>query len=260
MAIRLSIGRTELELERTNDDTRHARVTALKDVAAILDVFQAHGHHQVDTARVYARGVPGQARRGLAVDTKLDPTVVRAPRFAACPQVGLLVVWLYFLTRNTVSPPGIPAISHSPEDLRKHLQDSLMALKTNKINLFYLHGPDRRTPYEVTLKAVDELYKEGLFAQFGISNYMSHTATGYWNDATFDALESGEAVGDKHGLTLAEIALRWVSHPQAHEARAWGLGVDRGVEPEAYRAAEDVVKALDKAWACLKGKATPYFH
>ena len=39
--------------------------------------------------------------------------------------------------------------------------------------MWYLHGPDRTTPYEVTLKAVDELYREGKFKRFGISNYMS---------------------------------------------------------------------------------------
>ena len=27
--------------------------------------------------------------------------------------------------------------------------------------MWYLHGPDRTTPYEVTLKAVNDLYKEG---------------------------------------------------------------------------------------------------
>ena len=40
--------------------------------------------------------------------------------------------------------------------------------------MWYLHGPDRTTPYEVTLKAVNDLYKEGKFKRFGISNYMSY--------------------------------------------------------------------------------------
>ena len=31
----------------------------------------------------------------------------------------------------------------------------------SKIEMWYLHGPDRTTPYEVTLKAVNDLYKEG---------------------------------------------------------------------------------------------------
>jgi aflatoxin B1 aldehyde reductase len=39
--------------------------------------------------------------------------------------------------------------------------------------MWYLHGPDRTIPYEVTLKAVNDLYKEGYFKALGISNYMS---------------------------------------------------------------------------------------
>ena len=34
----------------------------------------------------------------------------------------------------------------------------------------------------------------------------------YWNETHFRALDKSEAVAAKHGLTLAEIALRWVSH------------------------------------------------
>ncbi|CCA69499.1 related to potassium channel beta subunit protein [Serendipita indica DSM 11827] len=59
----------------------------------------------------------------------------------------------------------IPSMNmrHTPEDLRKTLQASLNALRTDKIELFYLHAPDRSVPWEVTFKAVDDLYKEGKF-------------------------------------------------------------------------------------------------
>lgn len=43
----------------------------------------------------------------------------------------------------------------------------------SKVDMWYLHGPDRTIPYEITLKAVNELYNEGYFKAFGISNYMS---------------------------------------------------------------------------------------
>ena len=43
--------------------------------------------------------------------------------------------------------------------------------------MWYLHAPDRTVPYEVTLKAVNELYKEGKFKRFGISNYMSYVSS-----------------------------------------------------------------------------------
>ena len=40
--------------------------------------------------------------------------------------------------------------------------------------MWYLHGPDRSVPYEETLKTVNELYKEGYFKRFGISNYAAY--------------------------------------------------------------------------------------
>ena len=50
---------------------------------------------------------------------------------------------------------------------------SMKSLKTDKVDLWYLHAPDRSVPYEVTLKAVNDLYQEGYFKRFGLSNYMA---------------------------------------------------------------------------------------
>lgn len=40
-----------------------------------------------------------------------------------------------------------------------------------QIDMWYLHAPDRNTPYEETLREVNNLYNEGYFRRFGISNY-----------------------------------------------------------------------------------------
>ncbi|KAJ7499457.1 Aldo/keto reductase [Mycena latifolia] len=126
-----------------------ARVTELKDVEAILDVFLKHGHREIDTARVYCGGTSEEylgkinwQEKGILMETKLYPSAAAAR-------------------------------THSPEDLRKFLMISLKALNTDTLEMWYLHGPDRSVPYEVTLKAVDDLYKEGYFKRFGISNYMA---------------------------------------------------------------------------------------
>ena len=37
----------------------------------------------------------------------------------------------------------------------------------SKIEMWYLHGPDRTTPYEATLKAVNDLHKEGYVNRSG---------------------------------------------------------------------------------------------
>ncbi|KAK9329044.1 NADP-dependent oxidoreductase domain-containing protein [Lipomyces starkeyi] len=133
------------------------RVTTLEGTAAILDVFQQHGHSEIDTARIYGQGSSEEylgnvewQRRDLRMDTKLYPTDGR--------NMGYLTPDIY---------------THKPEDLRDGLKRSLEALKTNKVDMWYLHGPDRSISFEVTLCEVDKLHKEGLFDRFGISNYMS---------------------------------------------------------------------------------------
>jgi aflatoxin B1 aldehyde reductase len=138
------------------------RVHNLKNAGTMLDVFQKYGHNRVDTARVYGNGSSEEhlgsldwQDRGIVLDTKLYPNVGRSR--------------------------AEPQISHSPADLRKFLLESLQALKTKKIEMWYLHAPDRTTPFEDTLREVNELHKEGLFNRFGISNFMSWEVA-YIND------------------------------------------------------------------------------
>ena len=62
---------------------------------------------------------------------------------------------------------------HFPEINDKSLTEVVIITECSQLEMWYLHGPDRKTPYEVTLKTVNDLYKEGKFKRFGISNYMS---------------------------------------------------------------------------------------
>jgi len=59
------------------------------------------------------------------------------------------------------------------EKVKEMLAASIQALGSVKIQTFYLHRPDRGTPIEETLRAVNDLYKEGLFEEFGLSNFAS---------------------------------------------------------------------------------------
>ncbi|RPD53616.1 Aldo/keto reductase [Lentinus tigrinus ALCF2SS1-6] len=282
---------------------------------------------EVDTARTYTGGTSEEylgkinwKKRGLVMDTKLYPNVAHV-RFQST---------------------GSARISHSPEDLRKYLDISLKALQTDSIDMWYLHGPDRSTPYEVTMKAVNELYKEGnhgmytivgicrangyiqptayqgiynaihrkvepeLFPclrKFGIAFYEFNPLGGgfftgryrslqdevepgsrfdpnkgqgrnyrarYWNEPYFRALSAMEAVAEKHNLTMAEIALRWISHHSLMK-REYGDAVLIGasstkhieqnlIDLEKGPLPEEVLKVLDEAWLSVSPYATPYFH
>ncbi|KAF2720178.1 Aldo/keto reductase [Polychaeton citri CBS 116435] len=134
------------------------RVSSLETASSILDAFQKHGHSEVDTARVYGQGSSETMlaeldwkSRGIVMDTKFYPTGAAA-----------------------TAPAGWDmSAKHTPEGLRHNLDKSLKALGTDSIDLWYLHSPDRTTPYDVTMKAVDQLYREGKFKRFGISNFQS---------------------------------------------------------------------------------------
>lgn len=127
------------------------RVHTLEDTSAIIDGFQKHGHDEIDTARVYGEGSSEEylgeldyEKRGIKMDTKLYPTKGKFPGGQ------------YTL---------------APRDVRQGLLDSLKALKAKKLEMFYLHGPDRDVPLEDTLREVNKLHQEGYFDRFGISNY-----------------------------------------------------------------------------------------
>ena len=54
------------------------------------------------------------------------------------------------------------------------------------VDIMYLHAPDHKTPLTETLAAMDELHKEGKFAQLGLSNYSAWLVN---EVAAFDAFD-----------------------------------------------------------------------
>lgn len=72
---------------------------------------------------------------------------------------------------------GIPhpdQAGHAPlsaPGLRAALEGSLKRLGTDRVDLFYLHQPDRATPLAETLSTVAEFVAEGKVLALGVSNY-----------------------------------------------------------------------------------------
>jgi len=127
------------------EGTGGARIHDISAVGDVLDLFKKYSYDELDTARVYCDGKEegfitkvGWKERGFKIASKCYP----------------------------VKPGG-----HSAPELRATLEKSLSELKTDKIDLYYLHAPDWATPLEETVKAMDELYKEGKVAVWGISNF-----------------------------------------------------------------------------------------
>ncbi|XP_070815260.1 aflatoxin B1 aldehyde reductase member 3 [Chaetodon trifascialis] len=119
------------------------------DAKQSLDMVKAfldRGHNQLDTAFMYADGKAETVVGGM----NLPKTVSIATK--ANPWEGKTL---------------------KPESVRSQLETSLQRLQTDCVDLFYLHAPDHQNPIQDTLRACNELHKEGKFKEFGLSNYAS---------------------------------------------------------------------------------------
>ncbi|KAI1319641.1 aldo/keto reductase [Xylariaceae sp. FL0255] len=297
-------------------------INTVEDAGKVLDVFRRHGYTELDSARAYGSGTTekllGETKwqdRGLTVGTKLYPSAGHPRERGA-------------------------GYTHKPEDIRRGCLDSLKALGAEKMDIFYLHGPDRKNPYEDTLRAVNELHQEGRFNRFGVSNYMawevaqmceisrkhgwiqptvyeghyhalqrrvedelfsclryygisfyaySPLASGFltgryergqeitnfhlkhlWNASYYDALDIIKPAAQKHGFTVSEVALRWLSHhsmlkSEHGDAVILGAGSVKNFESnladlEKGSLPDDIVEALNAAWLACKGTAGKYHY
>ena len=124
------------------------------EVDAIVGRALAAGVNFFDTADVYSFGASerllGQAFRNLGVARK--DVVVATKVFG---EMG----------------PGPNDRSASRGHIMDSVQASLERLQTDHIDLYQIHGTDSVTPIDETLRALDDLQRQGLVRYFGVSNW-----------------------------------------------------------------------------------------
>jgi len=116
---------------------------------SMLDLFAASGNFELDTAYDYCEGgtekllgalLPADKRNKFYIASKVNP-------------------W---------NEQGL-----QPAQVKKQMKEILQRLGSDHIDLLYLHSPDLDTPIEQTLAACFEMYQQGKFKDFGLSNYSS---------------------------------------------------------------------------------------
>jgi aflatoxin B1 aldehyde reductase len=75
------------------------------------------------------------------------------------------------------SYPSSPGM-HKTEAIKGALTESLKQLESEYTDIYYLHAPDRSVPFQETLKAINEMYKEGKFKTFALSNFTAAEVSG----------------------------------------------------------------------------------
>lgn len=131
-----------------------------------LKLFKAAGHVEVDTAIMYDGGETERALGvvGLCKDDSFEVATKANPWF-----------------KDGRTHGNEPVAGLQGARVKEQLRLSLASLRTDTVHLFYLHAPDYDTPLEETLLAVHELREEGLFVEWGLSNYTAWEVAHIWN-------------------------------------------------------------------------------
>jgi len=78
---------------------------------------------------------------------------------------------LVIATKAAQDPDNDLKNNNSPEFLKKAVDDALKRLKTDYIDIFYIHFPDETTPKNEAVAALNELKKAGKIRSIGVSNF-----------------------------------------------------------------------------------------
>ena len=151
----------------------------LETVESLVSTALAAGVNFIDTADVYSEGMSeillGKALKSL--DMKRSDIVIASKVFGA---MG----------------PGPNDIGASRVHILDGVQRSLERLQLDYIDLYQIHANDPVTPVEETVRALDDLVRQGLVRHVGVSNWQAWKimkAVGYAdhnNFARFDSLQA----------------------------------------------------------------------
>jgi aryl-alcohol dehydrogenase-like predicted oxidoreductase len=123
---------------------------------AVLDAYAAAGGNFIDTADVYSAWAPGNC--GGESETIIGRWLSarsNRERMIVATKVGM--------------HPKLSGLS--PATIRTAAEESLRRLQSDYIDLYYAHQDDENTPLEETLRAFDQLVREGKVRYIAGSNY-----------------------------------------------------------------------------------------
>jgi len=140
--------------------------TDQKASEAVLDAYVEAGGNFIDTADVYSRWAAGNA--GGESETVLGQWMT-ARRNRPAVVIATKVMG--------AMGPGPNDTGLSRQHIVQGVEASLTRLQTDYIDLYQAHWDDRETPLDETLRAFDDLVRQGKVRYIGASNYVAWRLT-----------------------------------------------------------------------------------
>lgn len=129
--------------------TFYERGAGLTEYGAMLDAYADAGGNVIDTASAYGES---EAILGELLPDRRDRFVVATK---------------YSISRDRTDPN---AAGNHRKNLTLSLESSLRRLRTDYIDLYWVHLWDRHTPVEETMRALDDAVRAGKILYVGISD------------------------------------------------------------------------------------------
>ena len=140
-------------------------------IKALNDAFEM-GYRHFDTATLYG-GTANERLLGEALASKRQELLLASKcGMAIDPESGQRV------------------IDGRPETLRRQCEESLARLKTDYLDLYYLHRMDRQVPIEESIGALGRLVEEGKLRAVGLSEISADTLRKAYAEHPVSAVQS----------------------------------------------------------------------
>jgi 1-deoxyxylulose-5-phosphate synthase len=182
----VNLGRTGLKVSPLCMGTMQFGWTADEDLSyQVLDATFEAGINFIDTADVYSRWVEGNP--GGVAETIIGDWIVKHN----IPRHRLVIATK--VRGQMGDGPNDQGLSRV--HIMQAVEASLRRLQVDYIDLYQTHYPDPTTPVEETLRAMDDLVKQGKVRYVGCSNYKawqlmeSLWVSDKYNLARFDSLQ-----------------------------------------------------------------------
>src|SRR5438046_1755611 len=160
---------------------------------AVLDAYLDQGGNFVDTADVYSRWVPGNSggESETALGTWMNARKNRQRVIVATKVMGPM-------------GPGPNDTGLSRMHIVEGVEASLRRLQTDYIDLYQAHWDDRETPLDETLRAFDDLVRQGKVRYIGASNYVAFRLTRALWESDKRGVMRYESIQPKYNLVMRD--------------------------------------------------------
>jgi aryl-alcohol dehydrogenase-like predicted oxidoreductase len=160
---------------------------------AVLDAYVDAGGNFIDTADVYSRWAPGNT--GGESETALG-----AWMHARGNRARVLIA------TKVMGPmgPGPNDTGLSRTHIVEGVEASLRRLRTDYIDLYQAHWDDRETPLDETLRAFDDLVRQGKVRYLGASNHVAWRLTRALWESDKRGFARYESIQPKYNLVFRD--------------------------------------------------------